>query len=502
MGFGFTESCWVQDVKTRVFSTLGQPNWLAALLVALIPATLAYSLKRIAYSILSVLFFATLLFTGSRSGLLALAFGSIIFWGLTFWKFKLQFLKEFLILNFLFLVLFFIFQKPVTYNPPPTTLQGNSLESGGTESGTIRKYVWLGAINIFKNYPILGTGPETFAFSFPMFKPIEHNLTSEWDFIYNKAHNEYLNFLANTGVFGLLSYFIIIIFSILQITNYTNYSKYSKSENFKSYLGQLDKFDQLEIGLLAGYIAILVTNFFGFSVVPVSLLFFLFPAMVVVRFMPDVVWEKQKKLTLNQKALVFLVLIIAYSILHITYSYWRADIHYNNAKMYNKVGNQSAAKTEIDNALKLVSKEPLYLNELAVAENSIETSQKALSLSPYNINLVRSLAAIYAKNNKIDKAANILLEETKNHPNDPKIYFQLGIYFIKINDLNKASVYLNKAVELKSNYKDARYVLGLTYIDLHQFDKAEAELKYILDKIDPQDKTIQEYLKNLIEARK
>ena len=72
-----------------------------------------------------------------------------------------------------------------------TTTVAPVLESGGTESGVIRKFVWLGAIEVFKHYPILGTGPETFAFSFPMYKPVGHNLTSEWDFIYNKAHNEF-----------------------------------------------------------------------------------------------------------------------------------------------------------------------------------------------------------------------------------------------------------------------------------------------------------------------
>ncbi|HBU22112.1 TPA: hypothetical protein DEB02_04170, partial [Candidatus Beckwithbacteria bacterium] len=28
--FGIDEHVWIQDVKNRVFSTLGQPNWLAA----------------------------------------------------------------------------------------------------------------------------------------------------------------------------------------------------------------------------------------------------------------------------------------------------------------------------------------------------------------------------------------------------------------------------------------------------------------------------------------
>ncbi|KKP99309.1 MAG: O-antigen polymerase, partial [Candidatus Levybacteria bacterium GW2011_GWB1_36_18] len=83
---------------------------------------------------------------------------------------------------------------------------------GGTDSGKIRLIVWRGAIDVWKNNPIFGTGVETFAYAYYKYRPIEHNLTSEWNFLYNKAHNEYLNYLATTGVFGLLSYLSFIAF--------------------------------------------------------------------------------------------------------------------------------------------------------------------------------------------------------------------------------------------------------------------------------------------------
>ena len=81
---------------------------------------------------------------------------------------------------------------------------------GGTDSGQIRLYVWQGALDIWKAYPLFGTGVETFAFAYYQFRPAEHNLTSEWDYLYNKAHNEYLNYLATTGALGLGSYLLFI----------------------------------------------------------------------------------------------------------------------------------------------------------------------------------------------------------------------------------------------------------------------------------------------------
>jgi len=41
----FDVSCWVQDVKNRVYASFGQPNWLGAWLVAIIPLTWSLTLN-------------------------------------------------------------------------------------------------------------------------------------------------------------------------------------------------------------------------------------------------------------------------------------------------------------------------------------------------------------------------------------------------------------------------------------------------------------------------
>jgi O-antigen ligase len=61
---------------------------------------------------------------------------------------------------------------------------------------------------------------ETFAYSYYNFRPAQHNQLSEWDYLYNKAHNEFLNFLSTTGAFGLATYLLIILwFSIFALKN-------------------------------------------------------------------------------------------------------------------------------------------------------------------------------------------------------------------------------------------------------------------------------------------
>ncbi len=246
----FDTNCFVQNVQERVFSTLGQPNWLAAVLVAAIPVSWAFAMRAKndrTYVALSLLLFIALLFTKSRSGLLGFAVAFVIFW---LPSLKKHFSLLLLTATYCLLATVFVWNPFKASDTPPV--------EGVTESGDIRRIVWEGAFDLWKKYPILGTGVETFAFSYYETRPASHNTTSEWNFLYNKAHNEYLNFAATTGTVGLAAYAILILAMLKTLLK-----------------------NKTAIGwaLLAGFTSILVTNFFGFSTVTIGLLFFLYPAI-------------------------------------------------------------------------------------------------------------------------------------------------------------------------------------------------------------------------------
>ncbi|MEK6881094.1 MAG: hypothetical protein AABY22_15855, partial [Nanoarchaeota archaeon] len=120
------------------------------------------------------------------------------------------------------------------------------------------------------------------------YRPREHNLVSEWDFLYNKAHNEYLNFAANSGTVGLAAYLVLVGSSIYLIV------KLALKKNEKSETITL-------VAILAGYAGILVTNFFGFSVVITQLFLFIFPAMAVSLGSKEIEEDKTNILSFGQK---------------------------------------------------------------------------------------------------------------------------------------------------------------------------------------------------------
>ena len=74
--------------------------------------------------------------------------------------------------------------------------------SEGFEKAGSKKYVWQEALNIIEDFPIFGTGPNTYAVVAPHYR-----LTEETG---NYPHNSYLHMAAETGLLGLGSFLWIL----------------------------------------------------------------------------------------------------------------------------------------------------------------------------------------------------------------------------------------------------------------------------------------------------
>ncbi|HJY98185.1 MAG TPA: O-antigen ligase family protein [Patescibacteria group bacterium] len=523
--YGIDKNLWVQDVQKRVFSTLGQPNWLAAWLISLMPITWAFMLKNkltlnfsslkdsrfFLYFSLFVLFFWTFIFTRSRSGLVGFAVALGIFLlGLLWIKGKevRKNLREIGLVLISIVIITAISGTQFTlgissllkHSAPPVVeeVQGPALETGGTESGAIRRIVWKGALDIWANYPVFGTGVETFAFSYYKFRPPAHNLVSEWDFIYNKAHNEFLNMAANSGTVGLLSYLILIGFSI--------YLFFAKLKNPESGI--------LNLAFLSGYLSLQVTNFFGFSVVPTQLMFFLLPALSVGLDSEEKdTGGRKTTLSNGRKTVIAIVAVFAFILLYSISKYWYADVLFNKGKSYGDVQRHEAGIPYLKGAIALMRNQAIYHNELsgayasvAVSENSkkntektisfaeqaVEESDKAVSLSPANLNIKRTRFGVFIMLSIIDPNFLIAARDTltlaiAQAPTDAKLHYHLGLTYARSGQPEPAVETLKKTIELKPNYKDARLALAILLIDQNQKAEAAEQLNYILTYIDPAD---------------
>lgn len=540
----FDVACWIQDVKNRVFGTFGQPNWLAAYLIMLIPfvvvrvmtAWMARRMWSVVWNaILLALFVSTLLFTQSRSGLLGLAAGVGVFVGVVGWNLwrtsrsttssvdddsvrvqrnialslkpmskkerkklaqrfavhKMQtltfqtLLVPSLIIGGIGLGLVLTFGTPLTpslstmiasmkpQQQTPASVEptetkptgGTQLEVGGTESGAIRSIVWKGAIAVWKRYPIFGSGVETFAYSYYQDRLMEHNLVSEWDFLYNKAHNEFLNYLATTGAIGLFTYLLMIGWvSVWLIKHSTKHPLFAGA-------------------LLAAYSALHVSNFFGFSTVVVSTLFYLIPALGCVELSDEEVRiDSSPTLRASQWIGIGLTTCVSLYFVILVVNMWRADATYSEAKRLMTANKGEAALKEIQRAIAITPiaqgefQEELghIASELSLAafqqkqstmsadlgEMAIRASDEMLKLNPRHLNFYKSRARVLLTLSQIapnlmKEVLNVLTKAQDLAPTDAKLVYNRGLIQDQLGNNAEAVSLLKQAIQMKPNYQNA-----------------------------------------------
>ncbi|MDO8429686.1 MAG: O-antigen ligase family protein [Candidatus Daviesbacteria bacterium] len=513
-------SCWVQDVQARVFATLGQPNWLANYLGMLIFPALGFMLcakslrLRALYLLIAAIYYLAFTFTYSRGATVGLIAGLGIFLaGIFYFQiFNLKamgiILLTFLIINILFgssLTSFHLVNQFAPSNRESITTPisnpsvGTQLENGGTESGQIRLIVWRGAFEIFKQNPILGTGPETFAYSYYQYRPVEHNLVSEWEFLYNKAHNEFLNYLANTGALGFASYLALIaIFIAWSIKSIFVTRKDNLTASY------------LQLAILCSYISYLVTNFFGFSVVGTALLFFLLPAIsIIISNTSDQTLRLELPNFFYKGKLRYIfysifVLVLLLAIIQVL-SFYTADIIFSRGYKLSEKGNSTEAFSFLDTAVTLNPQEPYYRSELAYSGAAIasildesesttsarlvtlsdQQTESVLNQSPNNVSFLRTAIRTYFLLSLVDskyypKTIETLDRTIKLAPTDPKLLYNKAIILEVREEYLGAAQSLEKAVDLKPNYREARIKLADIYLQIKQPEKAKVQLEVIL----------------------
>ena len=393
--------------------------------------------------------------------------------------------KKLLIINYsLLIILSLVINNPIKDFIFPQKNSSNLLkiENSKTEnlnitpSSDIRKIVWKGSIDLFKKFPLFGTGVETFAYSYYWTRPLEHNITSEWDFLYNKAHNEYLNYLATTGLVGFIPYILLILAVLFLLL---------KNSTRNSVL------DIKNLAILSSYISILITNGFGFSVVIVSVFFFLIPTLTVDTSSDDSI-SNHKKLKKIIPVLIILFLIL---IKNIFYSYF-ADIYFAKYESNNSRQEYQLAYQDILTTVSFRPNEPNYLINLSIAaakmailtkdqtyiDQSIKSSTKAIEISPANINYLKQQAQAYYYLATIDSKYLIntiesMLQANKLAPTDAKILYSTGQFLESAQLLDDAIYYYQQAVELKPNYDHAYFALGKIYYDQKKYDLAKKNLE-------------------------
>lgn len=548
-------SCWTAqfDPAARMFSTLGQPNWLGAYLgiAFFITAFLFFTASHYWYAPVVMLNAAAIYFTNSRSSLLSVLATAL---PLAVWVFfhrnKLGtgLMKKAALLGITFIALTLVFKtgvsqidryltlqtyRPSAVSPAPQPSQVPAATASAplkiTESIDIRKIVWQGAVDLGMQYPLFGTGVETFAYSYYFVRPVAHNLTSEWDYLYNKAHNEYLNFFATTGFIGAASY-ALFIGSVLVLGIYwSTLSRSARKEPELSFL---------QTSLLASWIVILITNAVGFSTTMINLYFYSIPVLL---YFIERAKDKETKVRHESGRgeggiFGYLIVIVAFLFaLQYFVTYWIADTKYALAENYAKANDYQSAVSLLTSSLALFpdhvyeDKLSYYMANLSfiaayqkdnrlAAElmNSAESyNTKSISRSPENIlywkTRVKNQYLFYQitlDRKYIENGLKALEKSRLLSPTDTKIpYFQATYYSLLWDEAkdpqekkelaDKSLAAIDESIILKSDYFEGHYLKAQLLRKFGKLEESRKAYQYILDYISPGNAQVKEELDKL-----
>jgi len=397
---------------TRVYSTLGQPNWLAQYLGMLLPVAAYYFFTQKGrefklWALVYVFGFYCLWVTFSVSGLLGFLSGMLYLFIKNFKKIfetKTSKVKVLFIVSVTILVFllngglykdkfhdFYIDVKKqfVVVKKVYASVDLNKL----SDPGFIRLELWKSTFDLITSSPkifLVGTGPETFPYVFQAFRNGKLNYSSEWDFVFNKPHNYYLEIWSESGIFTLMTFITLIYLSIKKLPDYISSS----------------------------IVVFGITNIFGWPVVPTSLLFWFIicgldygdskvlsiPVRINFKF-------KSKNFVRFCRALLIFVVVGVYFYLNLyIFKFYNADIYYKKGQEYIKNGDEKRALYYADKAVTMNPYEPNYYRGrakiktvlLASTQNNIKIKQeiyddlkKALELNKNNLVTIRNSIPIY-----------------------------------------------------------------------------------------------------------
>jgi len=398
---------------SRAYSTFGQPNWLAQYLSMILPVLLYIFLNE--DSKLSKLWFGIYILgfycfwvTYSLSGILGFLTSLVILLPKILKNKKDNNFRYRLALMILVMVVVpvsnpGIFKDKVddiiidlkknvglvsvSYAQEKSSVN-LSLQNNVSDPSFIRLSLWESSLKmIFSSFRVflIGSGPETFPYNFQPFRSLKLNYSSEWDFVFNKPHNYYIEIWSESGVFSLLSFIFIL------------YLMFKKSPNF----------------IKPSVLAFGISNIFGWPVVPTSLLFWIFASYVL-----EEGFEKKggslSSISTRPKFLIIFSSIVlwgacSFVIFNLSKIY-RADINFKKSQEFLSAGDRERALYFANKSLDLNPYEPNYYRGRAkvltvyllptkdvnsVKERMYSDIKKSIELNPLNLVTIRNSIPLY-----------------------------------------------------------------------------------------------------------
>ncbi len=474
------------QMRSNAYGAIGQAVGFATILGAIFPLILMRYLtltkkssKNISLFLL-LIFLLGIMFSGSRMPMVLTLALSILVCIVYWYKIRNKEATRKVLGYFFILILSqAIYYGESTDNALTHKLKPEVVSTGLNE----RIQVWQDAIKIWQKYPLLGSGPETFALELKLVNTKDFNSNQNWGLYWHKAHNHIFHYLATIGIIGLLSHLFFAGFIFYWI-----FKLVFKKKN--------EDMDYIRLGYLLGYAFIFVANITAFNFITTQLYCFILPTLFSVTYFD----QEKKEVTIRSPYFLNMINIVLCCMLlglfgNEIFKFWNSDRYFSLSRRYLEAErNMGKAFEAIEKAIAIKDNDFRYYFRKASLMTSVIKFQVR---SNPNANVsydgalrdLNNLADMGIKcdlknpeswffkgrlfadlyESKILKSPEIaeksISEGAKYAPANPTFPYQLGLIYLRdgrnISFINK----MNEAIDLKYDYMPAYKVLFKYYYE-------------------------------------
>ncbi|OIP96141.1 hypothetical protein AUK40_05260 [Candidatus Wirthbacteria bacterium CG2_30_54_11] len=465
---------------SRVFSTLGQPNFLGVYLAMLIPLTCGLLLTARAVwqktfcSLFAISQLTVLLWTGSRGAMIGLAAGLSCLLFLSIRTNK-QRISAIIALSTLAAAVLLTAALP---SPLQSQVQKSLRLSSPTADS--RLFFLKGAILGIADRPLLGHGPESIYSTFPLYYDAHIALVDGVDSMPDRTHNEFADIAYTTGMIGLLAFFYLL---------------FRTAEGAITALAERTKDRPLILGTLGSAGAFIVAVQFSFGTSISYLLFWTLLGVLSVMFGRTVPAEEEleapaapvkpaRLLIYAAVMLISLTCLVRLALLPVM-----ADREAKTAIEQGRQGDPLASAKTWYRAWSLMPEQTRYAYQTIMALVNAaaqpgETDGAALLGRAHEIldaiarkdfrdmQYYRTLGALLASEATLSKDQTEKLQEAvaayqtalASAPNRSALHDELGLLYLQTNDLSKSESEFKKALELYPSPEHPAYRVYATHL--------------------------------------
>jgi len=537
-----------RDYSSRVVSTMGNPIFLGAYLIMVIPLAFgrllvglhallgggqpassrrSMVLGVIGYSSLLVLQLVCLLYTQARGPWFGLLSGALLFAVLLALRHGMR--KLLLVTTAAGVALIALLAalnlpnaplEPFTESPYLSRLVISDELAAGKGTEWVRLLIWQGTLELIKSRPnigfapdplrplrhLVGYGPETMEVVFPQVYPPRLAYVEAREAVIDRAHNELLDILVTTGALGLAA-FLLLIGSFF----YYGVSLLWRTRSFKTQVSL--------IALLSAMFAHLVEAQFGILRPSAELLLWLYLALVSAMYTvetakadsPPAGASVGRADRLRSPLSLLVVCIVPFFASFTNVNLLLADVYLGQGIRLTAARQYTEGIAAYNRAIQVYPLEPRFYQYKASAyyelaqsisdeeveargqllQAGVEALARALEVQPldpeYNA-CAGKLYGYWARTvdpSKAELAIEYYKRALQLAPRDAIYRNELGRVYFDAGRYEEAIRQLQLSLEIDPQFSATHYNLGLTYLKVGEKDKAEEHFETAL-RLDPE----------------